>query len=69
MDTAWASITVALPEDRLNKLRQTAARLGVIPEELVRVSIEELLAQPEDDFEQAIEHVLEKNSDLYQRLA
>lgn len=69
MDIALTSITVALPEDRLNKLRETAARLGVIPEDLVRVSIEELLAQPEEDFERAIEHVLEKNSDLYQRLA
>jgi predicted nucleotidyltransferase len=64
-----SSITVALPEERLEKLNEMARQLGVVPEELVRVSIEELLTRPEPDFEQAIDYVLKKNAELYRRLA
>lgn len=64
-----STITVALPEERLDKLNEMARQLGVGPEELVRVSIEELLTRPEPDFEQAVEYVLRKNAELYRRLA
>jgi hypothetical protein len=64
-----SSITVALPEDRLVKLNEMARQLGIVPEELVRVSIEELLSRPEADFEQAVDYVLAKNAELYRRLA
>lgn len=63
------TITLTLPDDRLSKLREMAGRLGVAPEDLVRVSVEELLNQPEEDFRRAVDHVLKKNADLYQRLA
>ncbi|MBC8254069.1 MAG: DNA-binding protein [Ardenticatenia bacterium] len=63
------TITVALPDDRMVKLKEMASRLGVVPEELVRVSIEELLTRPEADFERAVDYVLRKNAALYQRLA
>jgi predicted transcriptional regulator len=63
------SITISLPEDRLAKLREIAARLNVTPEDLARVSIEELLARPDEAFKQAAEYVLRKNSELYRRLA
>ena len=45
-----STITVALPEERLVKLNEMAKQLGLVPEELVRVSIEELLTRPEADF-------------------
>jgi predicted transcriptional regulator len=63
------SITITLPEDRLAKLREIAARLNVTPEDLARVSIEELLTRPDETFNQAAEYVLQKNSELYRRLA
>ena len=63
------SITITLPEDRLAKLREVAARLNVTPEDLARVSIEELLTRPDKAFKQAAEYVLDKNSELYRRLA
>ncbi len=52
-------ITISLPNDRLQ----------VAPEELVRVSIEELLARPDEEFRKALEYVLNKNAELYRRLA
>ena len=64
-----SSITIELPEERLQKLREMAAELGVTPEELIRASIEGLLNRPDDQFRQAAEYVLKKNSDLYRRLA
>ena len=64
-----STLVISLPEDRLQKLEDVARRLGVAPEELVRASIEELLAQPEDAFRQALDFVLKKNAELYKRLA
>lgn len=63
------TITVTLPDDRLRKLKQIADRLKIAPEELVRASVEELLARPEEEFERALEYVLNKNAELYRRLA
>ncbi len=63
------TITIALPDDRLQKLRETATQLNVSPEELVLVSIEELLTRPDDAFRRAVDYVLKKNVDLYKRLA
>jgi predicted kinase len=63
------TITVSLPADRLQKLREVAAQYRVAPEDLVRISVEELLARPEEEFKQALEYVLDKNAELYRRLA
>jgi plasmid stability protein len=64
-----SKITITLPEDLLVKLKVMAARLGVTPEELARVSLEELLSRPEDVLQRAITYVLTKNAELYRRLA
>lgn len=64
-----ATITISLPEDRATRLRDFADRLRVTPEELVRVSVDDLLSRPDDAFEQAVERVLRKNAELYRRLA
>ena len=62
-------ITITLSDDRLARLQEMAARFHVSPEELVRVGVEELLAQPEEAFQRAITEVLKKNAELYRRLA
>lgn len=63
------TITVTLSDDRLTKLKEIAARFNIAPEDLVRVSIDELLTRPEETFQQAAQYVLDKNSELYRRLA
>jgi hypothetical protein len=65
MDT----ITVSLSSDRFLELKERAVSFSISPEELVRVSIEELLAGPEEPFQRAVDYVLKKNAELYQRLA
>jgi predicted transglutaminase-like cysteine proteinase len=64
-----SSITIDLPEEHLSKLREIAGRMGVSVEDLARMSIEELLAQPKEDFGRAADYVLNKNAELYRRLA
>jgi antitoxin FitA len=63
------TLTISLPEDRLQQLKERAAQLRVAPEELVRASIEELLTRPAEEFQRALTYVLNKNAELYQRLA
>ena len=63
------SLTITLSEDRFGKLQEIARRFNVKPEDLARVSIEELLLRPEESFEQAADYILGKNAELYRRLA
>ena len=63
------AITIPLSSDDLAKLKEMADRHGISPEDLARVSIEELLTRPEEEFQGAVEYVLEKNAELYRRLA
>jgi antitoxin FitA len=63
------TFTITLPDERVKKLQELADRFRIAPEDLVRVSLEELLTRPMDDFQAALERVLVKNADLYKRLA
>jgi antitoxin FitA len=63
------TLTISLSEERLQQLKERAARLHIAPEELVRASIEELLTRSEEEFQRALTYVLNKNTELYRRLA
>jgi hypothetical protein len=58
-----------LPPAQAERLRQEAARLGVAPDELAKAALVDLLAAPEDDFQRTARQVLDKNRELYRRLA
>ncbi len=58
-----------MAEDRVVKLRELATLLNLTLEDLVRLSIESLLSQPEAEVKQQVEYTLDKNLELYQRLA
>ena len=63
------NITIALPEDILAKVQDIADRYHISPEDLIRVTVEELVIAPEESFLEAVEFVLNKNKALYERLA
>ena len=63
------TITVTLSEDRLQKLQNLAKHFNIPMEELLRISLEELVARPQEDFQKALEYVLETYKELYKRLA
>jgi hypothetical protein len=68
-EAIMSSITISIPDESMAELREKAARLRTSPEELLRASVEELLARPDAEFEHALEYVLRKNQELYRRLA
>lgn len=63
------TITISLPNDRLRALEKKSAILNLSPEEFVRLSIEELISRPNEEFQQVMRDVLKKNAELYKRLA
>ncbi|HQU38082.1 MAG: DNA-binding protein [Anaerolineae bacterium] len=63
------TVTVTLSEDRFEKLQNLATQFNVPVEQLLRVSVEELVARPQEDFQKALEYVLETYNELYKRLA
>ena len=62
-------LIVELPPAQAERLRQEADRLGVAPDELAKAALSDLLANHDPDFEAAARRVLEKNRELYRRLA
>lgn len=62
-------ITIPLSDERLAQLRTWAEQTGLTPEEFLRRRVEQLLDRPDEQFRQAAAYVLQKNSELYRRLA
>ena len=62
-------VTIDLSPAQAERLRQEAERLGLTPEDLARAAVADLLATRDDDFEAAARRVLQKNQELYRRLA
>jgi len=63
------TVTISLSDENSQRLREAASRAGVSPEELASARLEAWLKQPEREFLDAARHVLDKNKELYRRLA
>ena len=66
---AMQTIRLELPESLARKLAVRAKERGLSSEAFVRMVTEEVLSRENDDFAAAVDHVLSKNRELYQRLA
>ncbi len=64
-----AEIRIPLADDQMAQLREVAERYGIAPEEIARLSLEDLLSRSDESIQAQIDHVIEKNNELYQRLA
>jgi len=58
-----------LPEPTVTKLQEAAERLSLSPEELAILSLDEKLGRLDDQFRNESDYVLDKNAELYKRLA
>ena len=67
--TVMTTITIKLSDERLNKLKQLAVKANVLPDELVQSSVDEWLSGPDEEFQLAVNYLLQKNAELYRRLA
>ena len=63
------SITIPLSDERAAQLRVWAEEAGLPPEEFLRRRVEQLLDRPDHQFRKAADHLLQKNAELYRRLA
>lgn len=61
-------LSVDLTDPMNRALAETALRLQVSPEELAAAAVRDLIVQS-SDFDAAAKRVLEKNTELYRRLA
>ncbi len=63
------SLEVQIEEPTVDRLEAAAEKLGITPEELLRVSVEEKLERLDESFRAAVDQVVSKNAELYKRLA
>jgi len=68
-DIAMTRITVETDDNKAAILEDKAKKFGLLPEQFVTASIEDLISQPDPDLEAAMRKVLSKNQELYERLA
>jgi predicted transcriptional regulator len=61
-------LAIELSEAQEKRLAEIAGRLNVPAESLAEAAVRELVAQPEEDFDQVAARLLEKNRELYERL-
>ncbi len=64
-----SDITITVPNKHIIKLKEKSAQLGIALEDLILLSIEEILSRPDEEFRRTMEYVLQKNAQLYHRLA
>jgi len=64
-----ATITVEIDDSKAELLSKKAEKFGILPDQFVTASIEDLISQPEPAFEEAMRKVIFKNKELYKRLA
>ncbi len=63
------TVSIPLPDDHVSELRLRADQAGIPLEEYLARCVGELLDRSADEFRQAAGRVLEKNAELYRRLA
>ena len=64
-----AEITISLDTDQMNELQRLADQFGLSIEEMARTGLVDLLNQPAEEVGAILDYVLEKNDELYRRLA
>lgn len=63
------TVTIPVSDDQFERLRALAEQAGISPEEFLKRRVEFLLDQPDEEFKAITESILEKNRELYRRLA
>ncbi|MDR9401825.1 MAG: DNA-binding protein [Halothece sp. Uz-M2-17] len=63
------SLTINIPEEKLQQLQAIAQEKGMSTEELIQIKINEWLISKPKSFSEAAHYVLNKNTELYDRLA
>ena len=63
------TITLSLDDTKVEKLKEMADSYGLQLEQFLSASIKDMISHEEPEFTEALKKVLNKNKDLYMRLA
>jgi predicted transcriptional regulator len=63
------TLSISLPDEAARRLEEAAKRLRVPVDDLAAAALRDFVAGPSADFQAAAQRVLEKNRELYRRLA
>jgi predicted transcriptional regulator len=66
---AMKTLTIELSDETAGRLESLADQLGMSLEEVAQVSIDDQLKRLGQEYEEAAEEILSKNTELYQRLS
>ncbi|WP_013323947.1 DNA-binding protein [Gloeothece verrucosa] len=64
-----SNLTIQIPDEKLDQLEELARAQGLTLEQLLIAKIDDWLTENPPDFNQAVNYVLTKNTELYKRLA
>ena len=64
-----ATVKVSLSDDEMWRLEELSKREGLTVEQMVRLGIHDFISQPDEAFRVSAKRVMEKNAELYRRLA
>ncbi len=62
-------VTLDIPNEKFDLIEETAKELGVNSTQLMQSLLNDQIANGKKDFEKASSYVLQKNKELYKRLA
>ena len=63
------TFTINLNNEKVDALKKLSTQFNLSPEELIKISIDDLLSRPDEQFQKTVKNVLKENSELYKRLA
>ncbi len=63
------TITVEIEDSKAAIIREKARKFGLSPDQFLIASIDDIISQPEPEFETVMRKVLHKNKELYKRLS
>jgi predicted transcriptional regulator len=62
-------ITVDVPDAEVKRLEEAARRLHVAPEVLAAAAVHDMVTHDDAEFAGIVKRIMEKNKELYRRLA
>ncbi len=63
------TIEITLPDQTFQRFQEVAQKLGLTIDQLLQITVEEKIERLEMNFQDATTYVLQKNQELYRRLA
>jgi len=62
-------ISVEITESQFEKFQKKAKHLGILPKDIIKATLSNMLNYDDELFYSASEYVLNKNKELYQRVS